>query len=113
MPSPSDHRGVAVPARPVRKPLAATLVGLALLAPIVACERLEEAVRPTRLVELAPDMYQLSLKPSVYDIPDRFAPAELSRTAVQTCPMGYVRDREWWTGAAGDRTLVWEIRCNG
>ena len=91
-------------------------INYACLALVVAnlsggCTAMNEAIRPTQRSLLAPGFYQLRLQPAIYDIPDTFAPVELDRTALNTCPMGYVRDRQWWTHDDGPQTLVWEIHC--
>ena len=79
------------------------LVVLALLA-IASCATREPL--PIGLGE-----YQLQAVVAWYATGVAYAPAMLTRRAVDYCPRGFERLQEWFDVIEGEQVLVWNIRC--
>ncbi len=60
---------------------------------------------------LAPGEYQLQAPIAWYANSVAYAPAMLTRRAVQYCPRGFERTQEWFDIIGRENVLVWNIRC--
>ena len=60
---------------------------------------------------IGPGEYQLQAPIAWYANAVAYAPAMLTRRAVDYCPRGFERLHEWFDVVDGDRVLIWNIRC--
>lgn len=60
---------------------------------------------------IGPGEYQLQAPIGWHANTVPYAPAMLTRRAVDHCPRGFERMQEWFDVIAGEHVLVWNIRC--
>lgn len=60
---------------------------------------------------IAPGEYQLQAVVAWYATGVAYAPAMLTRRAVDYCPRGFERLQEWFDVIEGEHVLIWNIRC--
>lgn len=60
---------------------------------------------------IGPGEYQLQAAIAWYANSVAYAPAMLTRKAVDYCPRGFERTQEWFDIIGGEHNLVWNIRC--